>query len=159
MFTSLFSSFKENLVWVISGIGLLYIALYLSFAPYLPNADLIEFKIFTQTGETVAFNVEAVEKLEDRAKGLMYRKHMPEDQGMIFLTEIPSVQKFWMRNTYIPLDIIFIDKFDRIIHIDHNRIPHDETPMGPDKPVMTVLEINGGLSKRFNIEVGNKVQF
>lgn len=159
MFTSLYTSFKENILWVIVGIGILYVAVHLTFAPYLQAQDLHEVKIFTQTGETVSFKAEVVTSVEDRARGLMFRKHLPEDQGMLFLVDQPMVQKFWMKNTYIPLDIIFMDSKDRIVHIDHNRQPHDETGMGPEQPVMSVLEINGGLAKRFNIEVGDKAQF
>ncbi len=103
------------------------------------------------------FQVEVVDTPETRARGLMYRTELAPDAGMLFVFERPADVGFWMRNTYIPLDMIFIDRHARVVHIHHRAQPHDETMISPGQPITHVLEINGGLSEALGIEPGHRM--
>jgi uncharacterized membrane protein (UPF0127 family) len=111
-------------------------------------------------------NLEVASTPEKRATGLMYREHMAACDGMAFFfppigTEIPkafAVQKFWMKNTLIPLDILFIDAKNRITDIAHG-VPKSLTPIGPDIPSATVIEIDAGRAAKEGIKVGDMVHY
>lgn len=92
---------------------------------------------------------------EERTKGLMFVEAMPEDQGMVFLFPDHQPRKFWMHNTFIPLDMLFFDHDMRLIHIEENATPHDLTPRGPDESVCVVVEINGGEAAKRGIKKGD----
>jgi hypothetical protein len=91
--------------------------------------------------------------------GLMFRTFMPADKGMLFVYQTPHNQgtNFWMKNTLIPLDMVFISPNGRVVHVAHNAKPLDESPVGTTAPVQTVLEINGGLASQWGVAVGNRV--
>lgn len=90
-------------------------------------------------------------------KGLMHREHMPVNAGMLFFFGSEAERSFYMKNTLIPLDMIFIRKDGRIHTIHENARPHDETTIFSQGPVAAVLEINGGLSKKLGIRAGQTV--
>ncbi len=90
-------------------------------------------------------------------KGLMYREHMPVNAGMLFYFGDEAERGFYMKNTLIPLDMIFIRKDGRIHSIHENARPHDETTIYSKGPAAAVLEINGGLSKKLGIRPGQTV--
>jgi uncharacterized membrane protein (UPF0127 family) len=94
---------------------------------------------------------------EKRITGLMNLKKLPEKNGMIFY--FPTAQKvdFWMKNTLIPLDIIFIDSDNKIVNIHQNAIPMSEKLISSQKAIVKVLEINAGLVKKYKIKIGNKI--
>jgi len=92
-------------------------------------------------------------------KGLMYRQHLPLDSGMLFMMGREHQWSFWMRNTLISLDIIFITKEMTIAGIAENAKPLDESLLKVDKPSLYVLEVNGGLSKTEGIVAGAQVRF
>jgi uncharacterized membrane protein (UPF0127 family) len=100
------------------------------------------------------FNVEIADTAAERSLGLMNREHMARAAGMLFLYENPQTVNFWMQNTLIPLDMIFVDETGVVRRIHENAIPLDRTaiPGGPD--ILAVLEINGGMSALLGIEVG-----
>ena len=106
------------------------------------------------------FLVEIADTYQKREIGLMNKKNMPNDGGMLFMFEKEGVYDFWMKKTLIPLDIIWIDKNYKIIHIQKNAQPciikQCET-FGPSQKAKYVLEINGGLSKEMGFEAGNKI--
>lgn len=104
------------------------------------------------------FNIEVADDAGERAQGLMFRESMPYASGMLFVYESPRSVAFWMRNTLIPLDMIFIDSTGTIAHIHENAIPLDETPIPGGDQILAVLEINAGLSKRLGLETGNVLQ-
>ena len=104
------------------------------------------------------FTIELADEPGERSKGLMHRKSMATSAGMLFVFERPQAVAFWMKNTLIPLDMIFIDTTGTIVHIHENAIPHDETPIPGGAGVFAVLEINGGLSKKFGFKVGDALQ-
>lgn len=103
------------------------------------------------------FEVEVAATPESRSQGLMYRTELAEDAGMLFVFERPAEVAFWMRNTFIPLDMIFIDRRGRIVHIHPEAQPHDDTLISSGRPVTHVLEINGGLAARLGIEPGQRM--
>ncbi|MEQ1640509.1 MAG: DUF192 domain-containing protein, partial [Novosphingobium sp.] len=97
--------------------------------------------------QTHNFRVELARTGEEQAKGLMFRTAMGADEGMIFPMAPPRGASFWMRNTVIPLDLIFVGPDGKILNIAANAIPYDETPLMSTGPVKAVLELNGGRAK------------
>lgn len=122
---------------------------------------------FTRDGEVSIFKndsliqtieVEFAKNDEERALGLMYRSSMDEHQGMWFIFPEEAPRSFYMRNTEIPLDIIYLDKDKKVVSIAKNARPYDETSLPSEKPAMYVLEINGGLSNKWGIEKGDRME-
>lgn len=105
-------------------------------------------------GMRQSFAVEIAATPQERAKGLMLRESMANDAGMLFIYESPRRAEFWMKNTLIPLDMIFADARGRIVKIHENAIPHDLTPIYGGENIQYVLEINGGLARRLGIKAG-----
>jgi len=105
-----------------------------------------------------AFKVEVVRREADRNRGLMFRESMADAHGMLFEYDPPQDVSFWMKNTYIPLDIIFIDARGRIIRIAENTVPFDLAPIPSGGAARGVLEIHGGLSRKLGIRAGDRVR-
>ena len=104
------------------------------------------------------FTVEIADTFAKQEIGLMWRTQMADNAGMLFdYAKTPHKMAFWMRNTVIPLDIIYISPKGKIISISANAIPFDETPLWSNGIAAGVLEINGGLSKKLGIHVGDYV--
>lgn len=91
--------------------------------------------------------------------GLMYRESMEATQAMLFIFSEPSMHTFYMKNTLIPLDIIFIDEKHQIVNIQKNAKPLDETSLPSEKQVQYVLEINAGLSDQWQLKPGDRVEW
>lgn len=91
--------------------------------------------------------------------GMMYRDSMKDNQGMLFVFLIAQYHSFYMKNTRIPLDIIYIDSDKKIVSIQKNAKPFDETSLPSNAPAQYVLEINAGLSETWKLEVGDKIEF
>ncbi len=106
-----------------------------------------------------SFKVERAITMAEQEKGLMFREVMAQDHGMIFIYPKPAQLYFWMKNTYIPLDMIFINDKNEIIHIFKNAKPHDLTHISSGGISRAALEINAGLSDKFNISVGDRIIF
>ena len=104
------------------------------------------------------FTVEIADTEESRAQGLMHRTDLPMGAGMLFIYDEPGRASFWMRNTLIPLDMLFADRHGRITRIHHEAQPHDETPIDGGSDVLMVLEINGGLAARLGITEGSALR-
>lgn len=103
-----------------------------------------------------AFNVDVAADEETRARGLMHVESMPLSKGMLFVYQRPQRMSFWMRNTLIELDMLFLDGSGVIRHIHHRAQPLDETPIsGGEDLLLGVLEINGGLANRLGIQTGD----
>lgn len=107
---------------------------------------------------TARFTVELADDPEEQARGLMHRESLPLSAGMYFVNTRPRRTSFWMRNTLIPLDMLFIDAQGIVQRIHHEAVPLDETPIPGGDGILTVLEINGGLSRRLGITEGSEVQ-
>lgn len=113
----------------------------------------------THAGQRHVFRVEVARTGQEQAKGLMFRSEMGADEGMIFPMNPPRGASFWMRNTVIPLDIVFIGTDGRILNIAANAVPYDETPLSSLGPVRGVLELNGGRAAQLGIVAGDKVDW
>jgi len=104
------------------------------------------------------FSVEIADDPEERAQGLMFRESLPAGSGMLFIFERPHEASFWMKNTLIPLDIIFIGARGRVLRVHDNARPRDETPIPGGPGVKAVLEINGGLAGAIGIAPGTELR-
>lgn len=107
---------------------------------------------------TASFSVEIADDDAERALGLMHREHMPSSHGMLFVYEREQPVSFWMRNTLIPLDLLYLDAGGVVREIHANARPLDETPIPSSRPRLAVLEINGGLAQAMGITVGSTLQ-
>ena len=99
---------------------------------------------------------------EDQAQGLMYRENLPERTGMLFVFAEQAPHHFWMKNTMIPLDIVWLDDAGRVFFISANTPPCKADPCptyGPDRPVRRVVELAAGMAARERIEVGSVLEF
>jgi uncharacterized membrane protein (UPF0127 family) len=116
--------------------------------------------LFQGRGAPVEVSVEIADSGEERARGLMFRRDLPPGQGMLFIYESPQPISFWMRNTLIPLDIIFIDARGEVRHVHPMAQPLDETeipgaaPGDPEPERLMVLEVPGGDAARLGIRPG-----
>ena len=102
--------------------------------------------------------VEIADTDERRTYGLMFRKVLPGDHGMIFDFQRDQPVAMWMRNTLIPLDMLFIARDGRVVNIHERAIPHDETAIPSEGPVRAVLELNGGTVARLGLKPGDLVR-
>ena len=107
---------------------------------------------------TLRFTVEVADDDAERAQGLMFREAMPKFSGMLFVYDHPQPVAFWMRNTLIPLDMLFFDGSGRLETIKSEALPHDETPVPGGSAIRYVLEINGGLARELGIEPGATIR-
>jgi len=112
----------------------------------------------TAAGARHRFKVEVATSPQQVEQGLMFRRQMAADAGMLFLFERPDPAVFWMKNTFIPLDMIFIGTDGRILNIAERTIPLSETPVHAAGPTMAVLEVNGGTASRLGIRPGDRVR-
>ena len=122
-------------------------------------ADTIPLKIFTQQQKLISFEVEVANTKKQIRKGLQHRESLPKKKGMLFIFPTLKPHAFWMLNTKISLDILFIDDQYRIVHIVKNTIPLKQKDIGRFVPSLYVLEINAGLSDEYGIELGDLVLF
>lgn len=115
--------------------------------------------ILTRSGREVAFLVEVADTPAKRTMGLQYRKELGRDRGMIFLFPSEAPQSFWMKNTPIPLDMIFINREKKIVGIVEQTVPFSLDSRSVAAPSQFVLEINGGLAKQQGLQPGDNVRF
>jgi uncharacterized membrane protein (UPF0127 family) len=133
------------------------LVLLFAFAPVQGAAQQMErVEIVTRNGVHV-FDVELAVTPDQRSKGLMFRKELPEGRGMLFDFAEETVISMWMRNTYIPLDMIFIRADGRIARIAQNTTPLSEAIISSGAPVKGVLEVIAGTAKKFGIAPGDRV--
>lgn len=109
--------------------------------------------------QIVSLDIEIADNDYERETGLMYRTSMQEKRGMLFIQEVFRPQSFYMKNTLIPLDIIYIDDQYKIVSFQKNAKPLDETSLPSGKPAKYILEINAGLSDQWNLKEGDSVSF
>lgn len=103
------------------------------------------------------FTVEVADSQEERSRGLMYRKSLPGDRGMLFIFPHDQQLSFWMKNTEIPLSVGYISK-DGIIKEIHDLVPHSEQPVHSSHSVRFALELNRGSFRNAGIRVGDKIE-
>lgn len=107
---------------------------------------------------TVSFQIELADTVSERSQGLMHRTEMADEAGMLFVYPYTRPVSFWMKNTLIPLDMIFINARGVVHRVHANAIPHDTTSIPSGGPVRAVLEINGGLARKMGIRPGSKIR-
>ncbi len=105
-----------------------------------------------------AFTIEVADDNAERAKGLMHRESMPKTAGMLFVYPQPKTVGFWMKNTLIPLDMIFMDRTGTVQHVHHEAQPGDLSPKFGGDNIQYVLEINGGIAKQMGILPGTQLR-
>ena len=115
-------------------------------------------EIDTVAGGHYTFKVEVAETPEQRAQGLMFRQQLAGDAGMLFLFGSSEVRAMWMKNTLIPLDMLFIDETGKIVRIEQRTVPHSERAIVSGGPVAAVLEVNAGTASRLMIKPGDRVR-
>ncbi len=118
------------------------------------NGELV---ISSDSGSRVKIDIQIANTEFDRQLGLMHRKSMDENRGMLFIFPDVQVRSFWMRNTEIPLDMIFIDVNKTILNIAKNTTPYSDISYSSSGPAKYVLEVKGGFADRHNISSGDKV--
>lgn len=121
-----------------------------------PTTDYYPLRVQGKVGWHT-FRVELAVTPQDQARGLMYRSSMRKDVGMLFIFRSDSVKQFYMKDTYIPLDMIFVDKEGIVVGVVHRATPHTTTTRSVGVPSRYVLELNGGLARRLGIDKGKKV--
>lgn len=107
----------------------------------------------------VALDIEIAETPYERETGLMYRTSMEDNQGMLFVFSSELPKSFYMKNTYIPLDIIYLNKDLKIVSFQENAVPLSETSLPSEVPAMYVLEVNAGLAEKWLLEIGDFISF
>ena len=120
-----------------------------------------DLSIFKKDGDSLitSLAIEIAESEYETATGLMYRKSMKEEQGMLFIFPDVAMHSFYMKNTEIPLDLIFIDENLKIVSFQKEAKPYDETSLSSQVPIKYVLEINAGLVDRWGLVVGDRITY
>ena len=123
---------------------------------YTFSNEKIEVSIYNKN---ITFNVEVAKTTEERRTGLMYRKKLLNNEGMLFIFPREKIIQLWMKNTYIPLDVIFISENKVIVDIKKNMEKLSETIVKSKVKSRYALEFNAGLINKLDIEIGDKVLF
>ena len=123
---------------------------------YTFSNEKIDVSIYNKN---ITFNVEIAKTIEERRIGLMYRKKLLNNEGMLFIFPREKIIQLWMKNTYIPLDVIFISENKVIVDIKKNMEKLSETIVKSKVKSRYALEFNAGLINKLDIEIGDKVLF
>lgn len=128
-----------------------------AFAQTPPAQKALEKLTIATAGGEKIFQVEVMRTMDERARGLMFRRYLPADRGMLFDFAVEAQVAMWMKDTFIPLDMLFIRKDGTISQIAENTEPHSTRTISSTDPVYSVLEINGGMAAKLGIKAGDKV--
>lgn len=120
-------------------------------------SELAAVEIAVSGGDKVRVLAEIADDETERSQGLMWRTKLPDSAGMLFIYDRPQIASFWMRNTFIPLDMLFIAEDCRIVRIEENAEPRTLTPRLSGGPVVAVLETRGGWSADYGVAAGDCV--
>jgi uncharacterized membrane protein (UPF0127 family) len=142
------------LVWGLN----IYFRQFQQVTPKEPRFGLGTLDIQTQTG-LQHFDVDIATSRQQHAHGLMFRKSLPERHGMLFVFPEADTLDFWMKNTYIPLDIIFVSDDMRILRIEANAQPLSEHHIASGAPVRFVIELAGGSAATYDIHPGDRIRY
>ncbi|MEN9709069.1 MAG: hypothetical protein RIQ68_1477 [Pseudomonadota bacterium] len=137
----------------------LFLAALLALSPpaLAQEATLEPLEIVSSSG-THAFSVEVMRTDEQRARGLMHRRFMAQDRGMLFDFKREEPVAMWMKNTYLSLDMVFIDKSGKVVNIAENTEPLSERISPSAGPVLAVLEVNAGTARRIGLKPGDRLR-
>ncbi len=151
---------QKHPLWLLS--AFVFVGLTLSFGAWTQQTDVKNLptdtiEIVSHNGLKIPVTVEIAKTPEDKRRGLMHRKKLPKNNGMLFVFQEKQMRAFWMKNTYIPLDLVFIDSEGRIVHIHHDAQPHSLDPISSRFPAQYVLEVNAGMAEEWKIGRGDTV--
>ncbi|MCB7481140.1 DUF192 domain-containing protein [Christiangramia sediminis] len=119
-----------------------------------------ELYLIKASGDTIQkLDIELAENDYEHQTGLMYRESMEDNQGMLFIYDTERIRSFYMKNTYIPLDIIYYEADSSLVSIQKNATPRDEKSLPSEGPAQFILEINGGLSDEWGLEKDDKMSY
>ena len=120
-----------------------------------------ELSLFSKPSDSIIkkLDIEIADNEYERETGLMHRSSMKNDQGMLFIFKNSQPRYFYMKNTHIPLDIIYLSSDMKIVSFQNNAKPMDETSLPSNVNAQFVLEINGGLATQWNLKVGDSISF
>lgn len=121
--------------------------------------EVIPLTVTTPGGQAHAFRVEVARTPQQQARGLMFRTEMGADEGMLFPYDPPRVLSFWMKNTVLSLDLVFVGSDRRVINVAANAVPYSEQSILSDAPAIATLELNAGRAKELGIVPGSKVDW
>lgn len=126
--------------------------------PFTTEGELVF--ISRISSDTLAIiDIEVADDIQERARGLMYRQALPDNGGMLFIHDYEEMQSFWMKNTYIPLDILFVNAQKEIVTIHVNTTPMKEWSYASTLPALYVVEVNAGFCARHGITEGDKIEY
>jgi uncharacterized membrane protein (UPF0127 family) len=127
--------------------------------PGASRADAaLERLVIVSSGTRHGFDVEVMRTEAERARGLMFRRYMPAERGMLFDFKVTAPVSMWMKDTFIPLDMLFIRADGTITRIAANTDPLSTRTISSGEPVLAVLELNGGTAAKLNLKQGDKVE-
>ena len=138
--------------------------LFIFFGPFFYSSPILGQRmgqveaLSQKTGRSCIFTVEIAETKDERSRGLMFREALDPHAGMLFIFPDQDLRIFWMKNTKIPLDLIFMDDNKRIVHIHHNATPMSEANISSRVPARYVLEVNAGMANKCGLARGDKVK-
>ena len=141
---------------------ILVFLLYISMLAIESDASSVTFQkerlmIQTQTNRTFRFIVEIADTEERRNQGLMYRLTLDDNEGMLFIFDRLQIATFWMHNTFISLDMLFLAQNGEIVQLQKHAVPKSRRMIASREPVKGVLELKGGLADRLGLHVGDRV--
>lgn len=105
------------------------------------------------------FQLEHAQTTQEKQRGLMYRVHLPTHNGMLFSWQDEHHIAMWMKNTYIPLDILWLNRHHRVVYIKKNATPNVTIPIRPPQKAQFIIELNGGAADTYCITIGDKATF
>ncbi|MCB9295351.1 MAG: DUF192 domain-containing protein [Lewinellaceae bacterium] len=160
---------RSSLKWIVIALaialagGLIYLAIPKgkkpTMGPQFTKQGELQF-ISQESGDVIrAIDIEVKKEELDRSTGMMWRRSMEENQGMLFIMDRPEPQSFWMRNTYIPLDIIFVDENFRILNIRANAQPGSLQSQSSVGDALYVVEVIGGFCAQYGIEADDEIRY
>lgn len=135
----------------------LLVGLLVGFGPARADATLESVTFETAAGPR-AFSVEVMRTDAERARGLMFRRYLPPDRGMLFLFDREQIVAMWMKNTYIPLDMVFVGRDGRVVSIAADTEPMSEAVVSSAGPASAVVELNAGAAARIGLKPGDRVR-
>ncbi len=137
----------------------LFFAMIMTMPAFADTLKTEPLAVTASDGKAHNFTVEIAATQDQQIKGLMNRKSLAEDSGMLFVFDTVDYRAFWMKDTLIPLDMLFIDDKGKIIKIQENAKPGDLTSIPSGGPVRAVLELAGGVSAKLGLNVADTVKY
>ena len=137
----------------------LLVACFIAFLPLVTTSCASSGERITATVNGSRLYLEVASTESARAQGLMYRKELARDAGMVFIFPETAQHSFWMKNTPLSLDIIFLDQEKQVVGIIESAVPYSTRSVGVSAPSKYVIEVNAGVADELKIEIGTRVEF